>query len=229
MSQRVFILGAGRFGLHLATRMSEYGCEVVLGDRDADRVKELAEDGFHALEMDVEDRDALQEAGVTSADVAVVCIGENMQGSILSTLTLKELKIKRVVARAQDAKHAQVLERVGADLVVLPSRDSAYHLAERLRDDAQNERFSLSGEYQLAHITLGAQLEGQTLAQAKLPQQYKTTVVLISRPKGECSNEDFEASADFKLARRDTLIVVGRRENINRLERDCGLGPEKKR
>ena len=227
MSQRVFILGAGRFGMHLAARLCEIGCEVILGDRDSDRVKDLAEDGFHALEMDVEDRNALQEAGAQDADVVVVCIGENMQGSILATLALKELKVKKLIARAQDAKHAQVLEKIGADFVVLPSRDAAYHLAERLRDDAQNERFSLSGEYQLAHVTLGTLLHGQSLAEAKLPQKYRITVVLISRPKGEDETEDFEAAGEFKLAENDTLMVVGKRENINKLEKECGIVPEK--
>jgi len=146
MAKRIIILGAGRFGTHLATRLSEYGCDVVIADRDSNRVKELAEDGFHTFEMDVDDEDALKELGVAEADAVVVSIGENMQGSILATLALKELKVKKIIARALDGKHAQVLEKLGADLVVLPSRDMAYRLAERLRDNAGDERQLLSGE-----------------------------------------------------------------------------------
>jgi trk system potassium uptake protein len=222
MAQRIFILGAGRFGTHLATRLSELGCEVVLADQDADRVAELADDGFHTIEMDAEDEDALNEAGVREADAVVVSIGENIQGSVLATLLLKELKVKRIVARALDAKHAQVLEKLGADLVILPTRDMAYRLAERLRDDAQNERQPLHGEYQLAQVRLGPALHGQTLLQAKLPQRYSITAVLITRPSTNTSADVFEAGADFTLAMNDTLMVVGRRENLNRFERDCG-------
>src|ERR1035437_7292578 len=94
MAKRIIILGAGRFGTHLASRLSEYGCEVVIADRNADRVKELAEDGFHTFEMDVEDEQALSQLGVAEADAVVVSIGENMQGSIFATLVLKELKVK---------------------------------------------------------------------------------------------------------------------------------------
>ncbi len=222
MAKRVFILGAGRFGTHLATRLSELGCEVVLADKDDKRVEDLAEDGFRALEMDVEDEDALKQAGVQESDAAVVCIGENIQGSVLATLLLKDLKVKKIVARALDAKHAQVLEKLGADLVVLPTRDMAYRLAERLRDDAQNERQPLHGEYQLAHIKLGLALHGQTLVQAKLPQRYGITAVLITRPRGNRKTEAIEPSADSILETNDTLMVVGRRENLNRFERDCG-------
>lgn len=223
MAQRIIILGAGRFGLHLATRLSEYGCEVVLADHDSDRVKDLAEDGFHIFEMDVEDEDALKELGVAEADAVVVSIGENLQGSVLATLTLKELQVKKIITRAVDAKHAQVLEKVGADLVVLPSRDMAYRLAERLRDNARDERHPLSGGYQLAEVRLGAILDGQSLNDAKLPQRYKVTAVLILRKHEKGELQAHEATADFLLAREDILLVVGRRENINRFEADHGV------
>lgn len=223
MAQRIIILGAGRFGTYLASRLSEYGCEVVLADHNGDRVKELAEDGFHTFEMDVEDEDGLKELGVAEADAVVVSIGENMQGSILATLALKGLNAKKIIARALDAKHGQVLEKVGADLVVLPSRDMAYRLAERLRDDAGNERQLLSGEYQLAQVHAGRKLDGQTLLEAKLPQQYNITVVLIIRPDGEDKTKVFEPKPSLALAANDILLVVGKRENINHFEDDCGV------
>src|SRR5262245_61687359 len=144
MARRIFILGAGRFGMHLGERLSEFGCEIALADKDADRVEHLAQAGFHAVEMDAEDQDALKEAGVQEAHAVVVSIGDNMQRSILTTLLLKELKVKKLICRALDAKHATVLEKLGADLVVLPSRDMAYRLAERLRDNVAGDRQGLS-------------------------------------------------------------------------------------
>jgi Trk K+ transport system NAD-binding subunit len=92
-----------------------------------------------------------------------------------------------------------------------------------LRDNAQNERQQLSGEYQLAHVKLGERLDGQTLAGAQLPHEYGITALLVTRPVDEYKTKDFEPSADFALAQRDTLVVVGRRENINRFEQNCGV------
>ena len=228
MAQRIIILGAGRFGLHLATRLSEYGCEVVLAERSAERVKELAEDGYHIFETDVEDEDALRELGVAEADVVVVSIGENLQGSVLATLALKELQAKKVVARALDVKHAQVLEKVGADLVVLPSRDMAYRLADRLRDNARDERHPLHGGYQLAEVRLGPALANLTLLEAKLPQRFKITAVLVTRPSLKGTPELLEPSGALTLAEGDRVFVVGQRESINRFEsrvRDQTLTP----
>lgn len=226
MAKRIIILGAGRFGMHLAARLSEQGCDVAIADHNADRVKELAEDGFHMYEMDVEDEDALKELGVAEADAVVVSIGENMQGSILATLALKELKVKKIIARALDVKHAQVLEKLGADLVVLPTRDMAYRLADRLLDNASNERQLLSGDYQLAEVRVGKTLDGWTLAEAKLPARYQVTVALIIRPEGGGKTKPFEPAATFALRANDAVVVVGRRENINRFEQDCGVKSE---
>jgi trk system potassium uptake protein TrkA len=223
MSQRIIILGGGRFGTHLATRLSEYGCEIVIVDRDADRVKELAENGFHSFEADVEDEGALRELGVGEADAVVVSIGEDMQGSVLATMALKELKAEKIIARAIDAKHAQVLEKVGADLVVLPSRDMAYRLAERLRDQAGNDRQPLSGEYQIAHVRAGPALHGNTLAELNLRERYGINVVLVTRPGPAGTTKDLEPEPGLRLALHDLCIVVGQRENINKFERECGL------
>ncbi|MBI2927483.1 MAG: TrkA family potassium uptake protein [Verrucomicrobia bacterium] len=222
MAQRIFVLGAGRFGIHLATRLSEYGCEVVIGDRNPERVKDLAEDGFHAVEMDADDEDASKDAGVVEADVVVVSIGDNMQGSILATLLLKDLKARRIIARALDVKHAQVLEKVGADLVVLPSRDMAYRLAERLRDDASSDRQPISGDYQMAQIRVGPPVHGKTLAELTLRERYRINVVLVARCGTDGTTEHLEPEPRLKLALHDLCIIVGKRDNLNRFERECG-------
>lgn len=222
MAQRIFIIGAGRFGVHLAARLSEFGGEVILADKDAKRVEDLVQDGFHAVETDAEDQDALKEAGVQEADAVVVSIGENMQGSILTTLLLKELKVKKLVCRALDAKHATVLEKLGADLVVLPSRDMAYRLAERLRDNARSDRQELCGNYQLAQIRLGSALHEKTLGESALRERYGVNVVLLTRLGSSQKPEALEPTPELALAANDVLFVSGRRERINKFEKECG-------
>lgn len=223
MAQRIFIIGAGRFGAHLAARLSEFGSEIVLADRDNERVEDLVQDGFHAVEMDAEDEDALKEAGVQDADAVVVSIGENMQGSILTTLLLKELKVKKLICRALDAKHATVLEKLGADLVVLPTRDMAYRLAERLRDNLGSDRQQLCEDHQLAQIRLGPPLQGKSLAEAALREKYGINVVLLTRPGPNAKLEAREPTPDLKMALHDVLFVSGLREKLNRFEKECGL------
>lgn len=223
MAERIFIIGAGRFGAHLASRLSEFGCEIMLADKDAERVEHLVQEGFHAVEMDAEDQAALKEAGVQEADAVVVSIGENMQGSILTTLLLKELKVKKLVCRALDARHSTVLEKLGADIVVLPTRDMAYRLAERLRDNAGSDRQRLQGDYQLAQIRVGPPLHGKSLAETNLRERFGVNVVLLSRPAPNGKTEAVEPKPELKMALHDLLFVSGLREKINLFEHECGL------
>lgn len=145
MTQGIFIIDAGRFSAHLATRLSEFGGEIVLADKNAGRVEDLVQDGFHPVEMDAEDQGALKEAGADE-----VSIGENMQVGVLTTLLLRELQVKKLLCRAFDTRHATGLEKLGTDPVVLAPRDMACRLAERLRVNATSDRQQLCGDHQLS-------------------------------------------------------------------------------
>ncbi len=223
MSQRIFIIGGGRFGSSLATRLAQLGCEVVIADINPKRVEDLAEDGFHAVELNAEDPDDLRAADVLEADAVVVAIGDNMQSNILATLALQELKVKKLIVRALDPKHAHVLERLGAHLVILPTRDMAYRLAEMLRAGSLADRIPISGEYQLAQIQIGPKLHNRNLTDLRLPSQYKITVVLIKRPSLHPQKEaqSFEPSPNLTLLEGDTLVITGRRMNIDHFENEC--------
>ncbi len=222
MAKRIFILGGGRFGTHLAARLCEFGCEVVIGDDDTERVKDLSAEGFHAVEMDANDEAALKESGALTADVTVVAIGENMQASILATLLLKQHHAPRVISRALDMKHAQVLERLGADEVILPVRDMAYRLADRLRDGTEGERYPVAGGFHLGEITLGSKLAGQSLDPRRLRDEFGINVVLVQQMDGTRVVVR-EATASVELASGDMLWAVGKREKLNKFERECGL------
>jgi trk system potassium uptake protein len=221
MAKRIFILGGGRFGVHLAARLCEFGCEVVIADDNAERVKDLSAEGYHAIEMDGNDETALQDSGALTADVVVVAIGENMQASILATLLLKQHNARRVVVRAIDTKHARVLERLGADEVILPVRDIAYRLAERLRDGSMSERYPIAGDYLMADVPLGGKLHGQTIVAARLRERYGLTAVLV-RQAVEGRAVLREISGEVVLAAGDVLTVAGLRDKLNRFERECG-------
>jgi trk system potassium uptake protein TrkA len=223
MSQRIFIIGGGRFGSSLATRLAQLGCEVVIADINPKRVEDLAEDGFHTVELNAEDPDDLRAADVLDADAVVVTIGDNMQSNILATLALQELKVKKLIVRALDPKHAHVLERLGAHLVILPTRDMAYRLAEMLRAGSLSDRIPISGEYQLAQIQIGSKLHNRNLTDLRLPSQYKITVVLIKRASLEPQKEaqSFEPSPNLTLLEGDILVITGRRMNIDHFENEC--------
>ncbi len=224
MSDKIFIIGAGRFGTHLASRLSELGEDVVLTDRDARVVQDRSEAGFRSMRLDADDEQDLRAAGVVGCDTAVVAIGENMQASILCTMILKEIGVAHVVARAINDKHAQILDRLGADHVVSPNKDSAVRLAEQLHADSSGERVPLAGAFQLGVVKLGPQLAGKTLGEVEVEAKYKLQVALLVRtPLGRAA-EAHRPKPALEMNGGDLLYLVGKRDDLNEFETDCGLG-----
>lgn len=228
MSKRIFIIGAGRFGYHLATRLSELGCDVTLGDHEAKIVQDLADSGFRTVRLDADDAGDLRAAGVQDADAAVVAIGEHMQASILCTLVLKELGVKHIVARAINDKHAQILEKLGADRVVAPARDSALRLAEQLHAEAGGERIPLAGDFQLAQVKLGSKCAGSPLEELKLPRRHGLISVLLTRLDENRRLSVFRPDDVETLLPGDVLYVVGEKERVNDFEENFGVVPDPK-
>ncbi|MBQ2748762.1 MAG: TrkA family potassium uptake protein, partial [Clostridia bacterium] len=143
------IVGLGRFGYALATELAQAGAELVVMDRDESIVREIREYTENAFVVNNLDKKTLEETGIQNCDVAVVCIGERMDTSILTTLNLVSMGIKQVIAKASSAEHGLILEKLGAE-VVYPERDMAIRLANRLEntrvlDSIQlNEKLNIS-------------------------------------------------------------------------------------
>ena len=125
------IVGLGRFGMALAIELAEAGEDLVVLDQDEEKVRALRDYTEAAYVVKALDKKTLEETGIQNCDVAVVCIGEHIEPSILTTLNLVDLGVKKVIAKATSAEHGEILRRLGAE-VVYPERDMAIRLAKRL-------------------------------------------------------------------------------------------------
>ena len=125
------IVGLGRFGYALAVELAASGAELVVLDQDEEKVREIRELTENAYVVKSLDKKTLSETGIQNCDVAVVCIGEHIEPSILTTLNLVDMGVPKVISKATSAEHGEILRRLGAE-VVYPERDMAIRLAKRL-------------------------------------------------------------------------------------------------
>ena len=125
------IVGLGRFGMALAIELAEAGEDLVVLDQDEEKVRALRDYTEAAYVVKALDKKTLEETGIQNCDVAVVCIGEKMDVSILTTLHLVSMGIPTVIAKAASEEQGQVLRKLGAQ-VVYPEHDMAIRLAHRL-------------------------------------------------------------------------------------------------
>jgi trk system potassium uptake protein TrkA len=124
----VAVIGLGRFGEAVAVRLVELGHEVVGIDEDAAIVQKLADDLPHVVRADATEC----ALGVNEVDYAVVAIGSDLEGSMLTVLALTEIGVKDIWAKASTRRHGLILERLGVTKLVYPEADMGRALAEQI-------------------------------------------------------------------------------------------------
>jgi trk system potassium uptake protein TrkA len=145
------VIGLGRFGTSVAQTLYQMGCEVLAIDTDEEKVQAVANIVTHAVQADATDENAMRALGLRNFDVAIISIGD-IQASILTTLVLKEMGIKRLVAKALSELHGRVLEKIGADKVIYPERDMGMRVAHNLVSGSILDYMELAPGYSIIEV-----------------------------------------------------------------------------
>jgi len=219
--RRIGIIGGGRFGSALASFLADRGADIVLLDRDREIVQRLSGILPRVAQGDATDADVLREAGFAECDVAVVAIGDNMEGSILATMTLKEMKVPQVVAKAVTDLHGKVLERVGANRVVYPEKDMALRLGRMLLTPTLLDYVEVSDGAGIAEIKAPPWLVGKTLSEARIPNVHGVIVLALRRANSDSGRGRtiLAPGADERIERGDVLMVFGPDQKLRQIER----------
>ena len=94
---RFAVIGLGRFGMSLATHLTEAGAEVVAIDADRRVIENIKDEVTVAVALDATDEHALRAQNLEKVDAAIVCIGESFEANQLATLLLKNIGVKRII------------------------------------------------------------------------------------------------------------------------------------
>ena len=208
------VIGLGRFGGSLAETLAAAGNEVLAVDSDEVRVQKMSEVLTHVVVADSTDETALKSLGIRNFDVVVVAIGQSVQASVLTTLLLKELGVRYVVAKADSYLHGKMLEKVGADRVVFPERDMGKRVAHNLMSTNVIDYFEVAPDLGIIEVKVPSSLVDTSLMHSNLRQVYGITVLAIRR------KEQFFLSPnpEEKFLEGDQLILVGESEGLQRFE-----------
>lgn len=207
------IIGLGRFGSALASTLAEAGKEIMVLDCNEEKARQIRNFTEHAYVVKDLQKETLRETGIQNCDVVVVCIGDKVDVSILTTLNVINLGVPQVVAKANSPEQGEILEKIGAQ-VVYPEKDMALRLAKRLISKRVFNLFELDHNIDISEFKLTSRLAGQTVLEAQLRNRYGVNIIAISR--GGWLTTDI--TPDYTLAEGDTLVVIGERDKIKRLE-----------
>lgn len=211
----VLVLGLGRFGFAVAKSLVRLGHDVLGVDEDAALVQRYANEFTHVMSADTTDTEALQQIGAEQFDRAVVGIGTDIEASVLTVLSLVELGVSEVWAKAINAKHARILERVGATHVVRPESAMGERVAHMVTG-AMIDYIEFDDGFSIARTRAPRVAAGSTLEESQLRSKYGITVVGVKR-----RGEDFTyARPETSIVGTDELIVSG---PTRKVESFCAL------
>jgi len=210
------VIGLGNFGFTVASRLAQIGHQVLAADSNAVRVEHIKDAVTQAVIIDAKDKNALAEVVTDSVDAAVVGLGDSVEASLLCVLYLKELGVKRIIAKASSDDHGRILESIGTSEVIYPERDSALRLAEKLNAPTSViDYIELSPDYSIIDVATPDDFVGKTLKQLQLPKKQGILVIAV---RTVMKNEiQLLPPADYKFEPDSIITVIGKYEDLNKL------------
>jgi trk system potassium uptake protein len=196
-NDNVVVIGLGRFGGSVAASLENLGHEVLGIDSDERIVQDWADRLTHVVEADATDTDTLRQLGVQDFPRAVVGIGTNLETSVLTVLTLTEIGVREIWAKATSVKHGKILSQVGARHVIYPESEMGERVAH-LITGRMLDYIEFDDGFAIAKVRAPGEAVGRSLAEVGLRTKYGVTVVGIKLP-----------GQDFTYARPETVVPTG--------------------
>ena len=199
------VVGLGRFGSEVARQLHALGCEVLAMDLKSELVQEIANDVTHAVVSDGQDKEVLKALGVRDFDCAIIAIGDDLAASVLATMNMKELGIKHIVCKAHDDTHRRVLQKLGADRVVIPEQENAARLARSLSSPNVLDYIELSDDYGIVEVPAPNGWQGKSLKDLNIRAKLGVNILAIRRD----GKINVSPGADFAFKNGDIIVVLG--------------------
>ncbi|WP_368654678.1 TrkA family potassium uptake protein [Ornithinibacillus sp. 4-3] len=222
MKKEFAVIGLGRFGSSLCRELCMEGMDVLAIDLDEDKVNEFRNIASYAVIADSTDETTLKELGINNIDHVIVSIGENIQASILTTVILTELGVKKITVKAQNDYHEKILKKLGAHQVVHPERDMGRRIAHSIISNNILDYLELSEEHSIIEVIAGNKMINKTLVDLEIRAKYNCNVVAIKRN----NTINVSPAADLQIEKNDILIVIGADKDLSRFEKRLVIDDE---
>jgi len=204
------ILGLGQFGMSLVEELLASGQDVIAIDKDENKVKRLGKVLSTAFVANSTDEIALKELKVKDADAAIVTYGSDIESSILTTVLLKELGIKRIIVRVDDDHYVNIIKKLGADEIIQPLITAGADLASRLYIKDLKDLYALDDKYSIVLMDVNPKFEAKKISALNSKNLYGVNIVLIIR-----NGTSIVPGGNDSVMPGDSIYVVGTQKEID--------------
>ena len=216
MKQNYAVIGLGLFGSSIVNTLLEHDQEVLVVDKNENRVNEFRDTATEAIVADTQNELALKQLGIGNFDNVFVAIGTDLEASIMTTMICEELGVKHLVCKAENARHAKVLERLGADEVIQPERDMGQRIALHVMEPKILNDLKLKGELSVIEFELtNPKLFNKTLKELNLTNRYRISMIALSH-----ADEDGAIIPNQSTITKpgDIVTIIGTEKDVETFE-----------
>lgn len=210
MRKSILLIGLGRFGRHIAIKLNELGHDVMIVDKDENKIKDALKYSSYAVIADCTKEDVLEPLGIKDFDACIVAIGDNFQASLETTSLLKEMGAKLVVSRATRDVHEKFLLRNGADYAVYPEKQFGAWTAITYSSDKIFDYIDLGDEYSVMEVSIPSSWIDKTVLDVDIRRKYQLNILGI-KVDGKLN---IVITPETKFQEGQRLLVLGSTQNI---------------
>ncbi|MBU0533945.1 MAG: TrkA family potassium uptake protein [Candidatus Omnitrophica bacterium] len=210
------VIGLGNFGHNVAISLFEQRNQVLAIDANSKKIEQIKDKVTQAVVVNVKEKEALSEFISNDIDAAIVSLGDKIEASILTTLYLKELGVKKIIVKAINDDHGQILKLIGAMEIIYPEKEEAVRLARRLTVPNLIEHIPLASEYSIVEIAVPDNFVGKSLKELRLRSKYNVEVIAVKDVLQDTLH--LIPEADVKIKPDSVLMVIGKEVDINKFK-----------
>ncbi|MFO7957372.1 MAG: TrkA family potassium uptake protein [Candidatus Brocadiia bacterium] len=225
--QRIAVFGLGRFGLGLAIRLAELGADVLAVDSEKDLVEQVDPRVSRAVCLDATNEFAMKKLNLGEMDLAIVCIGRNIEAGLLITAVLQRLGVGEIWVRAIDHNQAQILEAMGVARIISLEKEMAREVAQEIMMPGIQLIAPITTNHVLAEVKAQDEFVGKTLRQLDFRNRFGLNIVAIKQREATTTPEGGEKieyhvndlpHGDDVIEEGDILVVIGSDDQVRDLQ-----------
>lgn len=214
VNQIYAVLGLGRYGRAVAEELVRSGADVIAIDENEEYVNDASANIPVCKCADITDPEVFERLGIADVDVVIVATAGNLEASVMAITLCKELGVKTVIAKCSNEMHGKIFNRIGADRVVFPEKESGTRLAKNLLSSGFSDLIELSEEVSMIEMDVKDSWVGKNLLQLDLRKKYSINVVAIREGKNVVTDID----PQMLLTEEMKLIVIANLKRIKKIK-----------
>ncbi|MFH1458752.1 MAG: TrkA family potassium uptake protein [Candidatus Omnitrophota bacterium] len=212
--QHILIIGLGHFGYSLVSELLKHPVEITVIEEKQERAELVKDVVLQVIIANAANKELLLKFA-KDADCVIICISEKVDSSVLITYYLKEIGVKKIIAKATTIDHGKILKSIGANEIICPDEEAAKRVAKGLVCPDILDVIKFSEDFDIIELPVPVKFYKKTIKELNLRSKYNIEILAVRNPL--INKTKIMPDADYEFIPDDTIIFVGQTQSIKKL------------